>query len=104
MSLLKVQNCSSTEPYHKMYLLSDTRQGVVYCVTRVTLNDPPSEYICTCRGFEFNGHCKHQHRVHPCDWQAAEGPEEQTDVQWEHHQCPRCGKDTVDGYAEVEDD
>jgi hypothetical protein len=95
MEILQVQNCISTGAYFSKRVLSASERGKVYTVTVITPGDPHHTFICTCKGFEFTGHCRHQSEILPiCGWQTVEGPEEQTDEQWQNHICPRCGNHT----------
>jgi uncharacterized Zn finger protein len=104
MEILSVQNCISTQPYFMKRVLSASQPGQVYDVTVITPGDPSNRFICTCKGFEFTGHCRHQLAILPiCGWQASDGPEEQTDEQWEKHTCPRCGNYTEEGLIYDED-
>ena len=103
MTIITVQNCVSTQPYFERYILSLSEPGRVYKLLISMPGDDPSEYICTCKGFEFRGHCRHQHEVIICGWEELVGPEEQDDTQWEDHLCPRCGNDTIEELAYVDD-
>lgn len=52
---------------------------------------------CTCKGFQFNGTCRHtKFDTIECGWNGAESPEVQSLEQKKRHECPRCGRRTVD--------
>jgi len=52
---------------------------------------------CNCKGFEYNGTCRHtKFDTVECGWTGAESPEVQSLEQKERHECPRCGRRTVD--------
>ncbi len=101
MTLVMAQRCVSTDPYFEAFVLSESEPGKVYSVWVPIPGDPPSAYICSCRGFEFRGHCKHQDWISICGWEELIGPEEQTEEQRADQLCPRCGNNTI---RELDDD
>lgn len=54
------------------------------------------DYICDCRGFEFNGKCKHRALAEQlrCRWEEGELPC-QSEVERRSHTCPLCGSQTI---------
>lgn len=52
---------------------------------------------CDCKGFHFNGTCKHtKFDTEECGWSGSESVEVQSLKQKNDHRCPRCGGRTVD--------
>jgi len=52
---------------------------------------------CSCKGFRFTGSCKHTRlRIEECGWDSLESVEVQTLTQKAAHECPRCGRRTVE--------
>ncbi len=43
------------------YIESDTEKGVFYKVTKEEVTK--TEYTCSCKGFNYNGKCKHIDKV-----------------------------------------
>lgn len=56
----------------------------------------PNEFICECRGYQYRGHCRHQHVAADklCGWDSESGSEQQSDTERITQTCPRCGGPT----------
>jgi hypothetical protein len=89
-----VQHCISGDPFFEKYIMSETDPGKIYIVTIAMPGDPPDQWSCTCKGFQYRFYCKHQTMFKPCMWHELDGPEQQTEEQKRDGICPRCGNDT----------
>jgi hypothetical protein len=90
-----VHQCASTVGWTPVNIASGSDQKRAYVVHCNPWNRV-DEYICECKGYINRGHCKHQAQADSklCKWHGLLGPEEQTEVQAQIGQCPRCGGPT----------
>lgn len=101
MALRQVHRCVSHQPYSVFEVPSQSAKNVFYEVHSIFPEDPPEDYVCTCQGFCYRGHCAHQRMAFEdrCLWHGLKGPEQQTHEQERDCVCPRCGGST---YIEAE--
>ena len=96
MEIRPVQQCRSLDGWIPIEVDSSSTPGVKYVVL-VNSWGGPHDAICECKGYEFNGGCKHQllafERV--CRWHEQDGPEQQSVKQRKDKTCPRCGGATM---------
>lgn len=93
--LANAQECRSTLGWEPVEVESSSQEGRVHTV----LCNPwyePTGYLCTCRGYQFAGHCKHQTIAHGrrCGWREIRNRQyteiRQTPAQADAMECPKC--------------
>lgn len=96
MEVANVQQCRSLDGWIPVRIESESVPGVHYTVLINSWGNQ-DDAICECKGYHFNGHCKHQllawDRV--CRWREIDGPETQNEQQRHDKICPRCGAATM---------
>ena len=92
VDMLKIfQRCSNAVGWTVVEVESESNPGTMY---RVVISD--WDYLCDCKGFEFNGKCKHRAMAEAlrCRWEEGNAPC-QSNVERQSHICPTCGSPTI---------
>jgi hypothetical protein len=80
-----------------MWIASASEDDKEYRVLVPWPDDKAEDLTCECMSFVHRGHCRHQQEAFDllCRWTSVDGPEEQTNTQSRHQECPRCGEQTI---------
>src|SRR3954454_18331101 len=86
------QRCSNAIGWTVIAVESASEPGVLH---NVTLSDH-DDYLCDCKGYRFNGICRHKKIAESlrCNWEEGISPC-QDDIERRGHICPVCGSNTV---------
>ncbi len=94
--LVHAQECRSALGWEPVEVESESNPGHTHTVMCNPWYEPTA-YLCTCRGYQFAGHCKHQVEAHNrrCGWREVRDREytgtfRQTPAQREAMECPKC--------------
>lgn len=85
------QRCQNATGWTVVDVDSTSDPSVVY---RVVISE--WDYICDCKGFEFNGKCKHREiaDILRCRWEEGDDPN-QSAMERSARICPQCGAPTL---------
>ena len=85
------QQCKTADGWAVIPIDSSSAPGVVYQVVVADWGDA----LCDCKGFNFNGYCKHiaKAREQRCRWQEGMQPAQNCEER-KRRICPSCGSTT----------
>ena len=90
----KHQKCIAEKRTFSIVVPSSSNNDIEYTITG---SFEMGQLHCSCPGFKFSGTCKHtRFDIEECGWNSAESVEVQSLDQKDRHECPRCGRRTVD--------
>jgi hypothetical protein len=95
MSIKSTHRCAQVGDWNTITVPSQSEKGKYYEVLIMGATDL-DEVICECQSYHYRGQCKHQIEAldRLCSWSSNIGPEQQTEEEYKHKICPRCGQPT----------